>query len=50
MKYKFAILFVASAFLLCLLPGIINAQPPVDEALLRMVFTGGQRGELQPCG
>ncbi len=50
MNFKSGSIFTVLVFLLCLSPGFIHAQPSDDVNSLRIVFLGGQQGELQPCG
>ena len=50
MGCKISLFFTVLVFLFFLASGFIYAQPLGDDDLLRVVFLGGQQGELQPCG
>jgi len=42
--------FIVLVFIVSLVPGFTYAQPSGDKDLLRIIFLGGQEGEIQPCG
>jgi len=50
MGSKIGQLFLVLVLVLSLVPGLVYAQPSSDKELLRVIFLGGQEGELQPCG